>query len=70
MRPDAFTTAWAVFMGCNTRRRLAAEMNISDSAAHTRLQRAMRTRLIKRDGVGQYGLARYRVCDGFRREEG
>jgi hypothetical protein len=43
-------TAWAVFLGCTTARRLATEIGISENAAALRLGKARRAGFLRKDG--------------------
>lgn len=56
MKTTNLSAAWAVFLGCNTALRLAAERRISARVASDVLQRAFRAHLIKRDRRGVYSV--------------
>lgn len=52
--PDAKTVQWAVYLGCNTPHRLAAEWGVTINKANSYLANARRSGLLIRIKTGVY----------------
>lgn len=55
------STAWAVYLGCNTPARLADEMRITGQEAYRRLHVAERAGMVIKNASGKFEVNTYNV---------
>ncbi len=61
-RPRITSTAWAVYLGCTTAKRLANELGITESSARGRLRRAHLNGLVSKVSKGLYFCLSVDAC--------